>query len=213
MSEFRDPSNQQLKQINSAAKPLYTPAVLRTTFERKEQAERPSLAPRPSSASVASSVSSYWQRLGASLGLSRETEREEDGPSREHWKPDSSRFSCANCGRIFNYLTQTRSKHHCRACGDLFCGQCLLNYIYLDDQAQFTVFGPDWGDDAAEEQSKHLCKVCRSCYLKYEEYVLDHTTRDHDLGAETQTKVREGRRGTVVDNLQDMPVDWDWSSF
>lgn len=220
MTEFRDPQNQHLKQINSASRPLYTPAVLRSTGAESpllDSQQRPKLRARPSSTSVSSnsSIQFYWNKLREGMGFHNEPE-EYSGPSRAHWKPDSSRFSCSNCGRLFNYLTDTRRKHHCRSCGDLFCGECLLNYIYLDNDAKFTVFGPDWGDSDENDETKdgkHLCKVCRSCYLKYEEYVLDHTTRDHNLEANTDNKIREGRRNTIVDNLNDMPVDWDWSSF
>jgi len=37
------------------------------------------------------------------------------------WKPSESCEACANCGRGF---TLTRRKHHCRTCGNVFCGTC-----------------------------------------------------------------------------------------
>ena len=38
------------------------------------------------------------------------------------WKPDSQRTSCASCGSTFHLA---RRRHHCRACGDIFCSGCV----------------------------------------------------------------------------------------
>ncbi|KAF9914299.1 hypothetical protein BX616_008583 [Lobosporangium transversale] len=49
---------------------------------------------------------------------------------KRHWKPDSSRESCAYCFAPFHRLTNPR--HHCRKCGDLFCGKCASAEILMD---------------------------------------------------------------------------------
>lgn len=267
-SPFRDPSNLYLKQINDQQRPLYTPAVLRvmkhtssaSTLEsgfdvHKMPNDFPKLSKNGSTMSVrstASSIRDYWNYLTGNTKLELE-----EGPTRKHWKPDSSRFNCFQCGKLFNYLTDSRRKHHCRSCGEIFCGDCLKNYIYLDENAEFTLFGSNWDNEYDNEETendttlienersnepdveifnntnlitkkrsdagmssnkkfddekKYLCKVCHGCFQKYEEYVLDHTTRDHNLGADGKDIRKKERRNTIVDG-QNVPVDWNWSSF
>ncbi|KAJ9468978.1 Lateral signaling target protein 2-like protein [Diplonema papillatum] len=38
-----------------------------------------------------------------------------------HWVDDEERKHCVACAERF---TLTRRRHHCRACGDLFCSEC-----------------------------------------------------------------------------------------
>jgi len=40
---------------------------------------------------------------------------------RQEWKPDDSATGCNGCGQNFNAF---RWRHHCRRCGELFCGNC-----------------------------------------------------------------------------------------
>ncbi|KAF9081356.1 hypothetical protein BGX29_004569, partial [Mortierella sp. GBA35] len=49
---------------------------------------------------------------------------------KRHWKPDSSRETCAYCFAPFHRLTNPR--HHCRKCGDIFCGKCASAEILMD---------------------------------------------------------------------------------
>lgn len=244
-SPFRDLSNPYLKQINDQQRPLYTPAVLRVTknvgvvgtpqsseigfdVHKLPSEQRPSVSKTSSSISIrstASSIMDYWNYM-----TGRNQTKSIDEPTRAHWKPDSSRFNCAQCGKIFNYLTGTRRKHHCRACGDIFCGDCLQNYIYLDKNAKFTLFGSNWDgndgdndddnsntDEENSNDKKYLCKVCLSCFQKYEEYVLDHTTRDHNLGTNgkdlKKTNTNNNNNNDANMDTQNVPLDWNWSSF
>ncbi|TID17183.1 hypothetical protein CANINC_004042 [Pichia inconspicua] len=230
ISPFRDPMNMHVKQINDQQRPMYTPAVLRVMkndandfsnsdfgFDvNSKPSERPRLMKSESTTSIrstASSIREYWNYLTGS----NSPIRQEPGPSRKHWKPDSSRFNCTQCGKVFNYLTENRRKHHCRYCGDIFCGDCLKNYIYLDKNAEFTLFGSNWdADDETQlnNENKFLCKVCHVCFQKYEAYMLDHTKRDHNLGTDgkdLQSKNQDNKDSSV--DRQNLPVDWDWSSF
>lgn len=162
-SPFRDESCADLKQINIQRRPLYTPAVLRSTTTLTDldtgrpgadtgQVARPRLVSTGSASSVGSlgSISSYWNFLRGSPPGDREAE---PGPTRRHWRPDSARYSCHHCGRLLNYLTPVRRKHHCRYCGDIFCSDCLRNYIYLDQQAHFAVFGSNGEGDGCESEN------------------------------------------------------------
>ena len=41
------------------------------------------------------------------------------------WVPDHERPSCHSCKTVF---TLTRRRHHCRNCGEVFCGRCCSQY-------------------------------------------------------------------------------------
>ena len=57
---------------------------------------------------------------------------EEKGGLREPpvWVPDRWADSCAGCRRVFNHL---RRRHHCRACGKVFCHKCARDRITLPE--------------------------------------------------------------------------------
>ena len=46
------------------------------------------------------------------------------GAYRVGWLLDSERSACMHCGTQFGIM---RRKHHCRSCGNLYCGRCTLN--------------------------------------------------------------------------------------
>ena len=235
-SPFRDLQNPNIKQINDQQRPLYTPAVLRVVKNNNLDSDcyfDPHRIPsnkknlnnnnnnNTSSSSIRSTASSivdyYWNYLTGNKSSSN-TPIDYEGPSTDHWVPDSSRFTCSQCGRLFNYLTNKRRKHHCRSCGEIFCGDCLNNYIYLDNNAKFTLFGNSWDDKIITiDDNKFLCKVCHKCFQKYEEFVLDHTTRDHNLGTNgkdlNKSNNNDNNDNDRNNNDGSIPVDWDWSSF
>eukprot|EP01083_Nonionella_stella_P213854 770976_1 len=46
----------------------------------------------------------------------------------KNWLPDDATKNCAGCNKGFTF---SRRKHHCRACGRLFCGDCSSDKIEL----------------------------------------------------------------------------------
>ncbi|OWB54029.1 hypothetical protein B5S27_g5651 [[Candida] boidinii] len=124
-----------------------------------------------------------------------------DGPTRRDWKPNNSKFNCYGCNKVFHYLTEKRRKHHCRYCGEIFCSDCLNNYIHLDKDANFALIGNNSIEDEIDDQSpiknrntnttttlnnnnsnheksfghKYLCEVCTDCFHKYEDFLKVRT--------------------------------------
>ncbi|KAL4160320.1 hypothetical protein PRNP1_000890 [Phytophthora ramorum] len=47
------------------------------------------------------------------------------------WRPDAASDSCLCCGNDFSIWT--RRRHHCRACGELVCGECSPFYVRLPE--------------------------------------------------------------------------------
>lgn len=45
------------------------------------------------------------------------------------WEPDSSREGCKQCARNFSLFNR---RHHCRACGGLYCSTCLTEELLSD---------------------------------------------------------------------------------
>lgn len=60
------------------------------------------------------------------------------------WVPDDRARDCADCKQRF---TQFRRKHHCRACGQVFCSDCTKQRIRLP---QFGYTNPE--------------RVCENCF-------------------------------------------------
>ena len=44
------------------------------------------------------------------------------------WLPDESQHTCTSCNSKFDLMNR---KHHCRACGRIFCGACSNNKMEL----------------------------------------------------------------------------------
>jgi len=61
------------------------------------------------------------------------------------WVPDSDRSSCQGCDAEFYFLLR---RHHCRACGDIFCASCTQHYSPV----------PRLGYD----RPVRVCKACNS---------------------------------------------------
>lgn len=72
---------------------------------------------------------------------------------RPYWVPDSFSNTCARCQKQFSVL---RPKHHCRACGMVFCESCSSESIFLPTFAYFS-----------------LQRVCLDCYILYHKHSKD----------------------------------------
>ena len=46
------------------------------------------------------------------------------------WEDDSSVSICEQCQQSFTFF---RRKHHCRICGDIFCGKCSKGRYLMDE--------------------------------------------------------------------------------
>ncbi|EGR27447.1 hypothetical protein IMG5_196300 [Ichthyophthirius multifiliis] len=75
---------------------------------------------------------------------------------KEKWAIDDESIQCFLCRKLFNILY--RRKHHCRKCGQVFCGKC-SNYFLcqLVDEFQKKV-----------DKERRLCK---NCFKKCQEYM------------------------------------------
>lgn len=70
------------------------------------------------------------------------------------WMPDSSQVDCASCS---NKFTVTRRRHHCRACGLIFCISCSSTWLQLP---------PEFGYDSPQ-------RVCNMCAAKWTEKIFE----------------------------------------
>ncbi|XP_061603168.1 zinc finger FYVE domain-containing protein 16 isoform X2 [Phyllopteryx taeniolatus] len=71
-----------------------------------------------------------WKRDGA---------EEEPGVRQPAWVPDSEAPNCMNCSQKFTF---TKRRHHCRACGKVYCAGCCnrkCKLKYLDKEARVCV--------------------------------------------------------------------------
>ncbi|CAK9099379.1 1-phosphatidylinositol-3-phosphate 5-kinase FAB1A (Phosphatidylinositol 3-phosphate 5-kinase) (FYVE finger-containing phosphoinositide kinase) (PIKfyve) (Phosphatidylinositol 3-phosphate 5-kinase type III) (PIPkin-III) (Type III PIP kinase) (Protein FORMS APLOID AND BINUCLEATE CELLS 1A) [Durusdinium trenchii] len=89
--------------------------------------------------------------------------------SRQFWMDDAACKTCCNCEIAFSLL---RRKHHCRACGRIFCANCTTK----------TVDGTDYGYTGQ-------VRVCDECFSAVQK-VIDGMGKDH---RETKQRLREYR--------------------
>ncbi|XP_073535425.1 zinc finger FYVE domain-containing protein 16 isoform X2 [Phyllobates terribilis] len=69
----------------------------------------------------------------------KEADKEAMGQRQPTWIPDSEAPNCMNCSTRFTF---TKRRHHCRACGKVFCAVCCSQRCrlqYLDKEARVCV--------------------------------------------------------------------------
>lgn len=68
-----------------------------------------------------------------------------------YWRPDESATECQvpGCGAAF---TRTRPRHHCRACGEVVCGDCSAQEVPIENPLSATPV--------------RLARVCEDCYQR-----------------------------------------------
>ncbi|KAE9598951.1 hypothetical protein Lal_00022625 [Lupinus albus] len=87
------------------------------------------------------------------------------------WLADSAAFSCMLCGVRFHPIMCSR--HHCRFCGGIFCGECSKGRSLLP--SKFRVSDP-----------QRVCDVCCVKLESVQPYLMDHVSNaaqlpTHDL--------------------------------
>ncbi|XP_075885710.1 zinc finger FYVE domain-containing protein 16 isoform X2 [Nelusetta ayraudi] len=85
--------------------------------------------PYPGEPPADGSVSANWKRDGG----------EDVGSRQPAWVPDSEAPNCMNCTQRFTF---TKRRHHCRACGKVYCAVCCnrkCKLKYLEKEARVCV--------------------------------------------------------------------------
>lgn len=82
------------------------------------------------------------------------------------WLPDSAASSCMLCGVRFHPIMCTR--HHCRFCGGIFCGECSRGRSLLP--AKFSTCDPE-----------RVCDVCCVRLESVQPYLMDRVSRAAQL--------------------------------
>lgn len=86
-------------------------------------------ASHPSSSLRALSASSTGERTHSTRSISNSgAGGVAMPPSATEWKKDGEATECSQCAKAFSTL---RRRHHCRGCGDIFCGACTRRKVPL----------------------------------------------------------------------------------
>lgn len=134
------------KQLHTPKNPMYVPAVLRTSHM--------TLSTSPSS--------DYGYTQGSETVHDILMDAPVTGPPRRsHWKPDDARHGCAICEVQFTFFER---RHHCRRCGDVFCGQHTSYSLRLDQHCNFNSQG-------------YLSRSCDMCAQDFNQHVLNVSKR------------------------------------
>lgn len=84
--------------------------------------------------------------------------------NREAWVDDNAVVQCHHCDKEFGILPWKR-RSHCRACGGIFCGQCVKRKAIIPEY--ITVPEPPSGKQF--EIGKSRVRVCEFCFEKIEQ--------------------------------------------
>ncbi|KAI9216956.1 hypothetical protein BC828DRAFT_351973 [Blastocladiella britannica] len=135
--------------------------------------------PRPGSSAPSSSASSLRSFSSASAppptgdDQLQQQQQPDYHPPRTHWRPDADAKACAECGSAFSLV---RRVHHCRKCGDVFCGRCSAYQARLDDALQ-------------PSESAAPVRVCRTCFRAADRADPDAVKRDVDRLREHKRRI------------------------
>jgi len=92
----------------------------------------------------------------------------------EKWIDSSVIYKCQNCNCNFSFITR---KHHCRACGDVFCSKCCYKYIEIPqslisipvaDTSSYTKYIKTSINSIINGSSQ---LVCNNCYKKINQLI------------------------------------------
>ncbi len=129
-------------------------------------------------------------------------------PDRSHWKLDSIAPICDApvCQKRFGLWER---RHHCRHCGNVYCGEHSGWQVPLDQDANYHPSGAQ-------------SRVCGHCWGQYDQW-LEERRQKAESGeltmASTPVKAVAGRgkgvegsdkRGSIA---QSLTRDWNWSTF
>ncbi|ODQ78739.1 hypothetical protein BABINDRAFT_162429 [Babjeviella inositovora NRRL Y-12698] len=141
-------------------------------------------------ASIANS--SAFSIMGKSVAASANTKEpqsrnplKEGGIGRKHWMQDEFATHCLNCKKVFRTF---RRKHHCRFCGQIFCGQC-------------TIF------IANKNAENGKMRVCKPCYNDVIIYLSDDSDEEPEVKINSGTDDRRRRRDTDSNFLSTLRLD------
>ncbi|GAA6061078.1 hypothetical protein JCM10212_006279 [Sporobolomyces blumeae] len=141
------------KERSCGARPLYRPAALRrnnsrssTQRLRASPPQSPSLAAAETKSTWLGSLSTPWSPVAPDVSkeLTLADVKGRMLPKSE-WKPDDAAQLCADsdCSLRFDLLNR---RHHCRACGDVFCSTHSSRSTFLwpacEDEPVTTAFTP-----------------------------------------------------------------------
>ena len=85
---------------------------------------------------------------------------------KESWTLDDQVTMCGGCQKAFIYVI--RRKHHCRACGHIFCGEYKINPIIMnscsDKYLDGILFAPDSEKFVRLNGLFNYFRLCERCY-------------------------------------------------
>jgi hypothetical protein len=76
------------------------------------------------------------------------------------WRPDDTTTNCGKCGEAFTFFNR---RHHCRACGHIFCGNCCQK---LDITHIRRIKRPIAPPDGPESGEVYVCDECREQVMR-----------------------------------------------
>ncbi|PWZ01426.1 hypothetical protein BCV70DRAFT_198857 [Testicularia cyperi] len=112
-----------------------------------------------------------------------------EGLSRKFWMADENAKECRECLSVF---TPFRRKHHCRICGQIFCGRCAAHIIK--------------GKRFDFEGMIRVCNFCKRMLEEYERHELE-SSHHQKLGLLTQRASKNPNRVQPDKDMISAPLE------
>ena len=125
---------------------------LSTGSERQDELTSKSKIPSPLSTPTTPTTPTTTTKMDNQIQA--EQKRREQVPV---WVKNEDRNNCMECQSSFNWL---RTRHHCRMCGDVYCGTCSDQVRMLP--AYLSIDGPINNPD------RHEMRVCIKCSMQFD---------------------------------------------
>lgn len=100
---------------------------------------------------VSSVLQEHLNKINAILRTRKNAPMYAHPPVRQPWIPDAGVRHCTWCGTGFGYATR---KHHCRACGKIFCSDCAFKTEMVQQPS----------NDGNAVVAASVQRVCDTCY-------------------------------------------------
>ena len=135
------------------------PAHAPSTF-----AQAPASAPAPvlSAKDAASQARDNWKQNESKMNVASTSKTVAGGGTvAPRWVPNKEKSNCSECNCTFDWV---KRRHHCRRCGDVFCGDC---------SEQKALLPPNTA--AKDSDTKNPRRVCRKCFEAVENIQVRRT--------------------------------------